>query len=143
MCTGGAGYDATNVEDCTEAGILVANQAGLNAEAVAEHALAMMLCLTKQIAQVNMALRRDPALDRLAFRSSDIFGKTLGVIGLGHIGTRVAEICATAFGMNVLAVHPRLTDEQAERRYARLVGLPKLGQVAGVGRFRPRRLRIE
>ena len=53
VCTGGAGYDAFNVDHCTESGILVANQAGLKAEAVAEHAVAMMLCLTKQIAQVK------------------------------------------------------------------------------------------
>jgi len=128
VCTGGAGYDAINVAHCTEAGILVANQAGLNAEAVAEHALAMMLCLTKQIAQVNMALRRDPELDRFNFRNNDIFGKTLGVIGLGQIGTRVAEICSTAFRMEVLATHPRITPEQATERHARLVALPELLQ---------------
>ena len=126
VCTGGAGYDAITVADCTEAGVLVANQAGLNAEAVAEHALAMMLCLTKQIAQVNMALRRDPELDRFAFRNSDIFGKTLGVVGLGNIGARVAEVCSAAFNMTVLAVHPRLTPEQAAKRHARLVDLPEL-----------------
>jgi D-3-phosphoglycerate dehydrogenase / 2-oxoglutarate reductase len=130
VCTGGAGYDAINVKDCTEAGILVANQAGLNAEAVAEHALAMMLCLTKQIAQVNMALRRDPELDRLTFRSNDIFGKTLGIVGLGHIGARVAEICTTAFDMTVLATHPRLTAAQAEKRHAQLVALPALLEAA-------------
>lgn len=126
VCTGGAGYDVINVRDCTEAGIVVANQAGLNAEAVAEHALAMMLSLTKQLAQVNMALRRDPALDRFAYRGSDMFGKTLGIVGLGHIGARVAEICAKGFGMTVLATHPRLSVEEAERRHARLVDFPEL-----------------
>ncbi len=126
VCTGGAGYDAINVEHCTEAGILVANQAGLNAEAVAEHAVAMMLCLTKQIAQVNMALRRDPELDRLKYRNNDIFGKTLGIVGLGQIGARAAEICKTAFGMEIIATHPRLNATQASERHARLVELPEL-----------------
>ena len=126
VCTGGAGYDAITVPDCTEAGILVANQAGLNAEAVAEHALAMMLCLTKQIAQVNMALRRDPELDRFAFRNNDIFGKTLGIVGLGEIGTRVAEVCSTAFKMPVLTTHPRLTAEEAAKRHAELVSFAEL-----------------
>ena len=126
VCTGGAGYDAINVGDCTEAGVLVANQAGLNAEAVAEHAFAMMLSLSKQLAQVNAALRRDPALDRFAYRGNDIFGKTLGIVGLGHIGTRIAEVGATAFGMTVLAAHPRLTPEAAKRRHAHLVALPEL-----------------
>ena len=126
VCTGGAGYDAITVPDCTEAGILVANQAGLNAEAVAEHALAMMLCLTKQIAQVNMALRREPELDRFKFQNNDIFGKTLGIIGLGEIGTRVAEVCSTAFNMPVLTTHPRLTSEEAAERHAKLVPFPQL-----------------
>jgi len=126
VCTGGAGYDSIDVEDCSEAGILVANQAGLNAQAVAEHAVAMMLCLTKKIAQVNQALRRDPDLDRFAYRNDDIFGQTLGVVGLGHIGARVAEICQTAFGMTVLATHPRLNPDQAAQRNATLVAFPEL-----------------
>jgi D-3-phosphoglycerate dehydrogenase len=126
VSTGGAGYDAINVADCTAAGILVVNQSGLNAEAVAEHALAMMLCLTKQIAHVNMAMRRDPDLDRFAFRNDDIYGKTLGIIGLGRIGTRVAEMCKTTFDMEVIAAHPRLTPEQTAERNARLVAFPKL-----------------
>jgi len=130
VSTGGAGYDSIVIEDCTDAGILVANQAGLNAEAVAEHAIAMMLCLTKRIAEVNLAMRRDPALDRYAYRSNDIFGKTLGVIGLGRIGARVAEICQIAFNMTVVATHPRLTPEQAAGRNARLVAFPELLETA-------------
>ncbi|MBL4720069.1 MAG: hydroxyacid dehydrogenase [Alphaproteobacteria bacterium] len=126
VCTGGAGYDSIVVEDCTNAGILIANQAGLNAEAVAEHALGMMLCLTKQIAQVNAALRRDPDLDRFDYRNSDIFGKTLGIVGLGQIGALVAKICKSAFGMTILATHPRIPPEEAEKRHARLVELPEL-----------------
>jgi len=130
VSTGGAGYDSIDVEACSDAGILVANQAGLNAEAVAEHAVAMMLCLTKKIAQVNQALRRDPALDRYAYLNNDIFGKTLGVVGLGQVGARVARICETAFGMTVVAAHPRLTPEQAARRNARLVAFPELLEIA-------------
>ena len=126
VCTGGAGYDSIDVEDCSEAGILVANQAGLNAQAVAEHAIPMMLCLTKKLAQVNQALRRDPDLDRVAFRNDDMFGQTLGIVGLGQIGARVAEICKTAFGMTVLATHPRLTPEQAAQRNASLTAFPEL-----------------
>lgn len=125
-CTAGAGYDIVNIDHCNEAGVLFANQAGLNAEAVAEHAIAMMLCLTKKIAQVNMALRRDPELDRFMYRNNDIFGKTLGIVGLGEIGTRVAEVCGTAFRMDVLATHPRLSAEEAQKRHARLVPLDEL-----------------
>lgn len=125
-CTAGAGYDIVNLDDCNEAGVLFANQAGLNAEAVAEHAIAMMMSLSKKIAQVNMALRRDPELDRIAYRNSDVFEKTIGIVGLGHIGTRVAEICSSAFRMKVLATHPRLSPAEAEKRHARLVPFDEL-----------------
>ncbi len=121
MSTGGAGYDTIHVEDCTEAGVLVVNQAGMNAEAVSEHAVGMMLSLTKKIAQVNQALRRDRDWVRRDFMNNDIFGKTLGIVGLGQIGARVSEICRVAFGMKVLAAHPRLTSEQAAERGAELV----------------------
>ncbi len=122
ISTGGAGYDTIHVDDCTEAGVLVVNQAGMNAEAVAEHAVGMMLCLTKKIAQVNQALRRDRDWERRDFMNNDIFGKTLGIVGLGQIGARVAEICKTAFSMKVIAHHPRLTPEEGTRRGAELVG---------------------
>jgi D-3-phosphoglycerate dehydrogenase len=121
ISTGGAGYDTIHVDDCTEAGVLAVNQAGMNAEAVAEHAVGMMLCLTKKIAQVNQALRRDRDWVRRDYMNNDIFGKTLGVVGLGQIGTRVAEICKAAFSMKVIAYHPRLTPEEGARRGAELV----------------------
>ena len=126
ISTGGAGYDTIHVEDCTDAGVLVVNQAGMNAEAVSEHAVGMMLSLTKKIAQVNQALRRNRDWVRRDFMNNDIFGKTLGIVGLGQIGARTAEICKTAFGMNVLAVHPRLTVEEATRRGADLVEFDEL-----------------
>lgn len=121
ISTGGAGYDTIHVGDCTAAGVLAVNQAGANAEAVSEHAVGMMLCLTKQIAQVNQALRRDRNWVRRDYINNDIYGKTLGIVGLGQIGTRVAEICRLAFGMEVIACHPRLTPEEGEKRGARLV----------------------
>src|SRR5262245_1335252 len=57
VSTNGAGFDTVNVKDCTEAGVLVVNQTGGNAEAVASHVLAMMLTLSKQLEQNNHALR--------------------------------------------------------------------------------------
>jgi D-3-phosphoglycerate dehydrogenase len=126
ISTGGAGYDTVHVEDCTRAGVLVVNQAGMNAEAVSEHAVGMMLSLTKKIAQVNQALRRDRDWVRRDFMNNDIFGKTLGIVGLGQIGARTAEICKTAFGMKVLAYHPRLTAEEGARRGAELVAFSEL-----------------
>lgn len=126
ISTGGAGYDTIHVEECTAAGVLAVNQAGMNAEAVSEHAVGMMLSLTKKIAQVNQALRRDRDWVRRDYMNNDIHGKTLGVVGLGQIGARTAEICRLAFGMEVLAVHPRLTAAQAAERGAELVEFDEL-----------------
>src|ERR1700743_3088381 len=53
VSTGGAGFDTVNVKDCTDAGVLVVNQTGGNADAVAAHVLGMMLMLSKQVVQVN------------------------------------------------------------------------------------------
>src|SRR5437764_596381 len=58
VSTNGAGYDTVNVRDCTAAGVLVVNQAGGNREAVAEHVLGMMLCLSKRIVESDRAMRR-------------------------------------------------------------------------------------
>src|SRR5437016_1131972 len=78
ISTGGAGFDTVNVKDCTEAGVLVVNQTGGNADAVAAHVLAMMLALSKQIIQTNHALRRGSMHDRTAFTRSDVNGRTIG-----------------------------------------------------------------
>ena len=59
VSTNGAGYDTVNLKACTEAGVLCLNQAGGNKEAVAEHALALMLGLTKRIIETDRAMRRD------------------------------------------------------------------------------------
>src|SRR3546814_13813906 len=71
----GAGYDVVDVDACTEMGILVVNQSGTNKEAVAEHALGMMLCVSKQMIQSDRALRRDRAWDRGGFPGRELRGK--------------------------------------------------------------------
>src|SRR5262245_45044648 len=111
ISTGGAGYDTVNVKDCTDAGVLVVNQSGGNADAVASHVLAMVLMLSKQIIQTNHALRKGTMKDRNAFTGSDIHGKTIGICGLGNVGRRVAGLCRTLFNMQVLAYDPYLDDK--------------------------------
>src|SRR4051795_6781016 len=66
VSTGGAGYDTVNVRDCTDAGVLVVNQTGGNADAVAAHVLAMVLMLSKHIIQTNHTLRKGTMHDRNA-----------------------------------------------------------------------------
>jgi len=125
-CSTGAGYDVIDVEACTAAGVIVCHQSGTNAEAVAEHALGMMLALTKKFAQADKVLRRGAQPDRYALTGRDIRGKTLGIIGLGHIGTRLAALCRGLFGMTVLACDPYLTGEQVAARGASQVTLDAL-----------------
>jgi len=125
VCSAGAGYDVIDVEACTRAGIAVCNNSGPGAEAVAEHALGFMLDLAKKITVADRALRGGPLGDRLALRGSQLLGKTLGVVGLGAIGSRLVELCAP-FGMEVIVFDPYVDAATATDRGVRLVQLAEL-----------------
>jgi D-3-phosphoglycerate dehydrogenase / 2-oxoglutarate reductase len=122
----GAGYDMIDVDVCTKAGVIVLNQSGTNKESVAEHALGLILSLSKKIAASEKAMRTTPNLERRLYEGNDIRGKTLGVVGIGNIGTRLAELCRGLFQMTVLAYDPYLTAEQISTRGAIKVELPEL-----------------
>jgi len=126
VSTGGAGYDTVNVKDCTEAGVLVVNQTGGNADAVAAHVLGMMLMLSKQVVQVNNALRKGTMKDRNIYMGNDINNKTIGIVGLGNVGRRIAKLCATVFDMQVLAYDPYLDEKTIAERNATKVELDEL-----------------
>ncbi len=115
-CSSGAGFDVIDVDACTKAGVIVCHQSGTNKEAVAEHALGMILALSKKIGLADKLVRRQAGLDRNTVVGRDIRGKTLGLIGIGQIGTRMAELCRGLFGMTVLACDPYLTAEQIAAR---------------------------
>src|SRR3954454_4704788 len=116
VSSNGAGYDPVDVEACTAAGVLVVNQSGGNAHSVAEHALAMLLTLSKRIIQADRALRREPDVNRNALMGTEAQGKTIGIVGLGNVGRRIAALCRGLLGMNVLAYDPYLSaTEMAER----------------------------
>ena len=99
--------------------MLVVNQTGGNADAVAAHVLAMVLMLSKQIIQTNHTLRKGTMHDRNAFMGSDINNRTIGIVGLGNVGRRVARLCKTLFDMNVLAYdpYPGREDHRRARRH--------------------------
>jgi len=122
----GAGYDTVDVDACTSAGILVLNQAGGNAQSVAEHALGMMLSLSKRIVQADKALRRGGLKDRTAFKGLEVQGKTVGIVGLGHVGKCLAAMCRAALRMKVLACDPYLSEAQIAAQGATKVGLDQL-----------------
>jgi D-3-phosphoglycerate dehydrogenase len=122
----GAGYDMIDVDACTASGVIVVNQSGTNWEPVAEHALGMMLSLSKKIAQSERAMKRTPDLDRRIYAGNNLRDKTVGIVGLGHIGRRVAQLCGALFNMTVLAYDPYLTAEQITARGAIKVELDEL-----------------
>jgi D-3-phosphoglycerate dehydrogenase len=121
VSTNGVGYDTVNVKDCTAAGVLVVNQAGGNREAVAE-----------RIVEVDRAMRREKNLDRNLFIGNDMYGKTIGIIGIGHVGSRIAELCGGLFKMRVLACDPYLTKQEIAARGAEKVELTDLLRTADV-----------
>lgn len=125
VSSSGAGYDTIDVAACTAAGVAVVNQAGGNAASVAEHTLGMMLALSRRMAECDKRMRRETGFTREQIMGNEIRGKTLGIVGIGHVGTRVAAL-ARAFGMEVLACDPLLPDDEIVRRGARAVTLPQL-----------------
>jgi D-3-phosphoglycerate dehydrogenase len=122
----GAGYDPVDLKACTEAGVLVVNQSGANAEAVAEHAVGMVLALTKKMVETDRSLRKERGVNRETFKGRNAQGKTIGLVGLGNTGRRVARICANGFDMRVLATDPYIEAADFEERGAIATGLDAL-----------------
>jgi D-3-phosphoglycerate dehydrogenase / 2-oxoglutarate reductase len=125
VSSAGAGYDTVDVAACTRAGVAVVNQAGGNANSVAEHAFGLMLGLSRRIIECNRRLRQETGFSREDVMGHELGGKILGIIGIGHVGTRTAAL-AHAFGMTVLATDPYLTDEEIGRRGAEPAALDVL-----------------
>ena len=126
VSSNGAGYDPVDVEACTEAGVVVVNQSGGNARSVAEHALGMLLTLSKRILEADRALRRDPNVNRNALIGTEAQGKTIGIVGLGNVGRRIAELSNGLLGMKVLAYDPYLDATEMAARGGEKVELDDL-----------------
>jgi len=122
----GAGYDTVDLAAARERGVAVTVTAGANAVSVAEHAFALILSVVRRVAASDAAVRQgrwDEA--RRAATGLELSGRTLGLVGFGRIGRRVARMAA-AFDMTVLAADP-VADAQAARELGvRLVTLPAL-----------------
>ncbi len=125
VSAGGAGYDTVDVAACTAAGIAVVNQSGGNAVSVAEHTLGLMLGVSRRMLEGDRRMRREIGYSREDVMGREVSGKTLGLVGIGHIGTRVAAL-ARAFGMQVVACDPLLEPAEVERRGARPVSFEEL-----------------
>ena len=104
----GAGYDNVDMEECTKRGVMVCNAKGLNANAVAEHTMALILAWHKNIVLLDTFMKERRADDELYYSGAELAGKTIGIIGLGAIGQRVASL-SNAFGLRVIGFdhHPK------------------------------------
>lgn len=117
VSTSGAGYDPVDVDACTRHGVLVVNQSGGNADSVAEHAVSLMLDVKHRITESDRVMRANQCGAREDLMGNEIRGLTLGLVGVGRIGGKVAQL-AKAFGMKVIAYDPYLNKEQIEQRGA-------------------------
>ena len=109
----GVGTDNIDKEAATRLGIVVMNTPTGNTVSTAEHAFALMLALSRNIAPANQSLI-EGRWDRKLYMGSQLSGKTLGVVGMGRIGREVAAR-AIAFDMHVIAYDPFLSDDQAAK----------------------------
>ena len=96
----GVGLDNVDISLASKLGIRVINAPGSNAATVAEHTLALLLAAKRQVPTYAKAAKANNWMHRSQYDGDEIRGKTLGILGLGNIGSRVAQL-ATAFGMTV------------------------------------------
>lgn len=122
----GASLSGVDLETATNRGIVVMNTPGANAVAAGELALTLMLALSRRLVSAHNSLKEGFwLLDRKRQAGSQLQGKTLGLVGMGRVGTVVAGR-ALAFGMTVLAYDPYLSDDEISDERVQLVGLKEL-----------------
>jgi D-3-phosphoglycerate dehydrogenase len=115
----GVGVDNVDVEAATRRGVVVLNAPGGNTVSTAEHAFSLLLCVARKIPQADASVR-DKNWDRKNFEGVELYNKTLGIIGMGRIGSELARR-AIAFGMRVVAYDPYLSATRARALQVELV----------------------
>src|ERR1700739_3087874 len=120
----GVGVDNIDLEEARRRGVLVMSTPGGNAVSVAEHTFALLLALARQVPRLDKALH-EGRWEKSSAAGTELRGKTLGVIGLGRIGSEVA-IRADAFDMRVLGYDPYISEAAAKEVQVELVPLEKL-----------------
>jgi D-3-phosphoglycerate dehydrogenase / 2-oxoglutarate reductase len=115
----GVGVDNVDVETATRRGVVVLNAPGGNTVSTAEHAFSLLLCVARKIPQADASVR-GKNWDRKNFEGVELYNKTLGVIGMGRIGSELARR-AIAFGMRVIAYDPYLSATRARALQIELV----------------------
>ena len=109
----GVGVDNIDLEAATERGVVVMNTPGGNAVTTAEHAISLMLALARRIPAANASTKAGK-WEKGKFQGTELFNRTLGVVGLGNIG-RIVASRARGLGMRVVASDPHISSEGARR----------------------------
>ncbi|MBN1323809.1 MAG: phosphoglycerate dehydrogenase [Methanotrichaceae archaeon] len=120
----GVGVDNVDVDAATKKGIIVLNAPGGNTISAAEHTIAMMLSMARNIPQASASVRRGE-WNRKKYTGVEVFNKTLGIVGLGRIGAEVAQRMKS-FGMRILAYDPFITEDRAAELGIKLATLDKI-----------------
>ena len=120
----GTGVDNIDLDVATRRGIVVMNTPGGNTISAAEHTIALLLALCRNVPQANASMK-EGKWDRKNFSGSELFGKTIGIVGLGKIGREVAKR-AKAFGMNIIGYDPILSEKMAKEINVSLMNLDEL-----------------
>jgi D-3-phosphoglycerate dehydrogenase len=120
----GVGVDNIDLDEATRRGVLVMSTPGGNAVSVAEHTFALMLALARQVSRLDKSMH-EGKWEKGSAAGTEVRGKTLGLIGLGRIGSEVA-VRAEAFDMRVLGYDPYISEAAARELQVELVPLEKL-----------------
>lgn len=120
----GEGVDNIDLQAATEKGIIVMNTPGGNTISAAEHTLSLILSLARNIPSACVSLKSG-CWEREKFQGIELFGKTIGIIGLGKIGQEVAKRCS-AFGMKIIGYDPFISKDVAEKMQVELVDFDEL-----------------
>jgi len=106
----GVGVNLIDLVAAKAHGVIVCNTPGVNSEAVAEMGLALALAVTRRVAELDRRIRSGEVVKRINYLGIELWEKTVGVIGMGNIGTRVARKYHAAFGTKLLAYDPYAPD---------------------------------
>jgi len=123
----GIGCDNVDLVAATELGIPVSRVKGIvEREAVAEYAVALLMAASRQLPQGSRAVRNSEWASRSRMVGMELLGKTIGIIGLGNIGSRSAEILGNGFNANIIAADPYIAKERFRQFNATEVTLEEL-----------------
>lgn len=127
-----AGYDSVNMDAAAKYGVIVCNNSGVNAQSVAEQVFGLIIDVARRISAHDRSMRAG-RWERLEYiGDQQITGKTLGIIGLGNIGSRMAQIGSLGFKMPVIAYDPYISNERAAQFNTELVDMKSVFKNADI-----------